>query len=98
MRGDTNFFLNVHKNLPQIPSCGLIASPVCSGKTTLLSNLFLNDSFYKGVFDYVYILSPDIAVVNDPVKSVLRCHPPEHGTRLLRVVEPHIPVPANAVS
>tara|TARA_R110002167_G_scaffold310654_1_gene515566 strand:+ start:368 stop:1144 length:777 start_codon:yes stop_codon:yes gene_type:complete len=60
MRGNTKLKKKIHKNLPQIPSCGLIASPVCSGKTTLLSNLFLNDAFYKDVFDYVYILSPTI--------------------------------------
>ena len=60
MRGNTKLKKKIHKHLPQIPSCGLIASPVCSGKTTLLSNLFLNDAFYKDVFDYVYILSPTI--------------------------------------
>lgn len=57
-RGNSKLKKKINPILPQIPSCGLIASPVNSGKTTLISNLLLR--FYRGVFDYVYILSPTI--------------------------------------
>ena len=42
-------------------SCLLLLSPRQSGKSTIASNLFLNDKFYgPGFFDEVYIISPTI--------------------------------------
>jgi len=43
---------NVHEG-----ACLLVVSPVRTGKSTLISNLLLNDNFYRGCFDLVYIFS-----------------------------------------
>ncbi len=50
-------FSDIHPNLPQMPCLGLIIGSVRSGKSNLLVNLFCNDSFYKGMFDTVKIIS-----------------------------------------
>tara|TARA_R110001592_G_scaffold203657_1_gene453502 strand:+ start:13656 stop:14420 length:765 start_codon:yes stop_codon:yes gene_type:complete len=41
-------------------ACILIVSPVRTGKSTLVSNLLLNDNFYRDCFDLVYIFSNTI--------------------------------------
>ena len=50
-------FADIHPNLPQMPCLGLIIGSVRSGKSNLLVNLFCNESFYKGMFDTVKIIS-----------------------------------------
>ena len=36
----------LHPNLPKPPTCLLMVSPVKTGKSTIISNLLLNDNFY----------------------------------------------------
>ena len=52
----------IHPNLPQIQTgqLGILVSPVKTGKSTIISNLLLSKSFYKGQFDIVYIISNTI--------------------------------------
>tara|TARA_R110001599_G_scaffold5372_2_gene27321 strand:+ start:13952 stop:14827 length:876 start_codon:yes stop_codon:yes gene_type:complete len=58
---------NIHPHLPQIGGFGggsltLIVGAVKTGKSTLLSNLFLNDNMYgQDQFDYVKIMSNTIS-------------------------------------
>jgi hypothetical protein len=62
-----NWGEDIHPNLPQIGGFGggsltLIIGAVKTGKSTLLSNLFLNDNFYgQDTFDYVKIMSNTIS-------------------------------------
>lgn len=52
----------LHPHLPNIATgqVGVIVSPVKTGKSSLISNLFLNEAFYKDMFDIVYIISNTI--------------------------------------
>ncbi len=50
-------FANIHENLPAMPCLGLLIGSVRSGKSNLLVNFFCNESFYKGLFDTVKIIS-----------------------------------------
>ena len=51
----------VHPNLPQPPSLLLMCSPVKTGKSTIISNLFLNENFYgQDHFDQTIVISPTI--------------------------------------
>ena len=51
----------VHANLPQPPSLLLMISPVKTGKSTIISNLFLNENFYgQDHFDQTIVISPTI--------------------------------------
>ena len=36
----------LHENLPQMPALVMMISPVKTGKSTIISNLLLNDNFY----------------------------------------------------
>ena len=40
----------LHENLPQLPALVLMISPVKTGKSTIISNLLLNESFYGPIF------------------------------------------------
>tara|TARA_R110000824_G_scaffold171535_1_gene349194 strand:+ start:114 stop:1046 length:933 start_codon:yes stop_codon:yes gene_type:complete len=57
----------IHPHLPQVGGFGggsltLLIGAVKTGKSTLLSNLFLNDNFYgQDLFDYVKIMSNTIS-------------------------------------
>jgi hypothetical protein len=60
----------LHENLPQPPACVLMVSPVKTGKSTIISNLLLNDNFYgQDYFDEVNIISNTIA--NDTTSRFL---------------------------
>ena len=51
----------LHPHLPQPPALVLMVSPVKTGKSTLISNLLLNESMYgQSYFDMVYIISNTI--------------------------------------
>lgn len=51
----------LHPNLPKPPCLMLLCSPIRTGKSTIISNLYLNDNFYgQDYFDNVHILSPTI--------------------------------------
>lgn len=71
-----NFGENIHPHLPAIGGFGggsltLIIGAVKTGKSTLLSNLFLNDNFYgQDTFDYVKIMSNTIS--NDITSRFLK--------------------------
>ena len=67
----------LHPNLPQVDGFGggalvLLVSPVRTGKSTLISNMLLNDNFYDGQnrFDNTTIISNTIA--NDITSRFLR--------------------------
>ena len=50
-----------HENLPETPALVLMISPVKTGKSTIISNLLLNDNFYgPDYFDNVHIVSNTI--------------------------------------
>jgi hypothetical protein len=51
----------LHENLPQVPALVLMCSPVKTGKSTIISNLLLNESFFgPEYFDDVHIISNTI--------------------------------------
>ena len=51
----------VHPHLPSMPCLLLMCSPIRTGKSTILSNIFLNDNFYgQDYFDAVHVISPTI--------------------------------------
>jgi hypothetical protein len=55
-------FKPLHPNLPKPPTLLLMVSPVKTGKSTIISNLLLNDAFYgQEYFDEVNIISNTIA-------------------------------------
>lgn len=68
---------DLHENLPQVDGFGggalcLLVSPVRTGKSTLISNMLLNDQFYDAQerFDQTTIISNTIA--NDITSRFLR--------------------------
>ena len=68
---------SIHPNLPQIEgfgggACVLLISPVKTGKSTLISNMLLNDQFYDAQdrFDTTTIISQTIA--NDITSRFLK--------------------------
>ena len=70
-------FSDLHPHLPQVDGVGggalvLLISPVKTGKSTLVSNMLLNDSFYDAQerFDSTTIISNTIA--NDVTSRFLR--------------------------
>lgn len=50
-------FAEIHDHLPKMPCLGLLIGSVRSGKSNLLVNFFCNESFYKGLFDTIKIIS-----------------------------------------
>ena len=51
----------LHPHLPQPPACVLMVSPVKTGKSTIISNLLLNENFYgHEYFDEVFVISNTI--------------------------------------
>ena len=51
----------LHPNLPKPPTLLTMISPVKTGKSTIVSNLFLNENFYgQDYFDEVHIISNTI--------------------------------------
>ena len=51
----------IHPHLPKPPSLLLMISPVKTGKSTIISNLYLNENFYgQDYFDEVHIISNTI--------------------------------------
>jgi len=69
-------FDNIHPNLPQMPCLALLLGSVRSGKSNLLCNFFLNDSFYKGLFDTVTFISTTLHQDNKGVllSKYFDCH------------------------
>ena len=67
----------LHSHLPDISigQLGYLCSPVCTGKSTLISNLLLNKNFYAEQFDIVYIISNTIN--NDVTSRFLKNTYPE---------------------
>ena len=66
-----------HEHLPEPYSLLLIASPVKTGKSTLISNLLLNPNFYgKDFFDKVIIVSNTIdnCKTSRHLKKSFECH------------------------
>jgi len=57
-------FAGIHPNLPKMPCLALLIGSVRSGKSNLLVNFFCNDSFYKGMFDTVRIISTTLGTDN----------------------------------
>ena len=63
----------LHPHLPQPPACVLLCSPIRTGKSTLISNLLLNPSFYgPEFFDETMIISNTIN--NDLTSRFLKEH------------------------
>ncbi|MAB50947.1 hypothetical protein [Marinobacter sp.] len=60
-------FDNIHPNLPQMPCLALLIGSVRSGKSNLLVNFFMNEDFYKGVFDNVRFISNTLHTDNKGV-------------------------------
>ena len=62
----------IHENLPDVATgaLGLMVAPVKSGKSTIITNLLLNENFYKDIFDQVYIISNTIQ--NDNTSRFLK--------------------------
>ncbi len=51
----------IHPHLPKPPTLLMMISPVKTGKSTIISNLYLNENFYgQDYFDEVHILSNTI--------------------------------------
>lgn len=57
-------FSGIHDHLPKMPCLALLIGSVRSGKSNLLVNFFCNDSFYKGMFDTVRIISTTLGTDN----------------------------------
>jgi len=63
----------LHPHLPQPPACVLMVSPVKTGKSTIISNLLLNDKFYgPEYFDDVMVISNTIN--NDLTSRFIKEH------------------------
>ena len=63
----------LHPHLPQPPACVLMVSPVKTGKSTIINNLLLNESFYgHEYFDDVYVISNTIN--NDQTSRFIKEH------------------------
>eukprot|EP01046_Picozoa_sp_COSAG06_P049061 COSAG06_NODE_7469_length_2493_cov_11.414369_1_plen_141_part_00 len=63
----------LHPHLPQPPACVLMVSPVKTGKSTIISNLLLNEHFYgHEYFDDVFVISNTIN--NDQTSRFVREH------------------------
>ena len=60
-------FSGIHENLPKMPCLGLLIGSVRSGKSNLLVNMFMNDSFYRGMFDTVTFISNTLHTDNKGV-------------------------------
>tara|TARA_R110001592_G_scaffold86176_3_gene254411 strand:+ start:181 stop:987 length:807 start_codon:yes stop_codon:yes gene_type:complete len=51
----------LHPNLPKPPVLMVLNSPIRTGKSTIISNIYLSDHFYgQDYFDQVHVLSPTI--------------------------------------
>lgn len=61
---DNDKFIDIHENLPQMPSLCLIIGSVRSGKSNLLTNYFCNPDFYKDKFDIVKFISTTLHTDN----------------------------------
>ena len=57
-------FAGIHDHLPKMPCLALLIGSVRSGKSNLLVNFFCNESFYKGMFDSVRIISTTLGTDN----------------------------------
>ena len=65
--------IKLHPHLPQPPACVLMVSPVETGKSTIISNLLLNENFYgHEYFDDVFVISNTIN--NDQTSRFIREH------------------------
>ena len=64
----TSNFIEIHENLPLIPSITLFISPPASGKSLLLINFLYR--FYKDVFEEVFWFSPTLNMDNTLDSSV----------------------------
>ena len=63
----------LHPFLPQPPACVLMVSPVKTGKSTIISNLLLNDEFFgPEYFDDVLVISNTIN--NDMTSRFIKQH------------------------
>ncbi len=60
-------FGDIHENLPSMPCLGLLIGSVRSGKSNLLVNFFMNESFYKSMFDTVTFISNTLHTDNKGV-------------------------------
>ena len=60
-------FSDIHENLPKMPCLGLLIGSVRSGKSNLLVNFFMNEDFYKGMFDTVTFISNTLHTDNKGV-------------------------------
>lgn len=60
-------FSDIHENLPKMPCLGLLIGSVRSGKSNLLVNFFMNESFYKSMFDTVTFISNTLHTDNKGV-------------------------------
>jgi hypothetical protein len=71
--GDTGKSKPLHPHLPEPPACVLMVSPVKTGKSTIISNLLLNDKFYgPEYFDEVMVISNTIN--NDLTSRFIKEH------------------------
>ena len=60
-------FADIHENLPKMPCLGLLIGSVRSGKSNLLVNFFMNEAFYKSMFDTVTFISNTLHTDNKGV-------------------------------
>ena len=65
-------FLDVHPNLPQMPSLTLLIGSIKSGKSNLVINMLCNPQFYLDKFDIVRVLSSTLHMDN---KMKIHCAP-----------------------
>ena len=57
---------NLHEKLP-FSFCWYMCGPPASGKTNLLMNLIKGSDFYRGKFHNIYIFSPSLGSLSDPL-------------------------------
>jgi len=69
-------FSDIHENLPKMPCLALLIGSVRSGKSNLLVNFFMNESFYKGMFDTITFISNTLHTDNKGVllSKYFDCH------------------------
>jgi len=60
-------FSDIHENLPKMPCLGLLIGSVRSGKSNLLVNFFMNNDFYRAMFDTVTFISNTLHTDNKGV-------------------------------
>lgn len=82
-----------HPHLPSIArnrgTLMLILGAVASGKTCMLSNLFLNKAFFRGAFEEIYVFSPSIDLDDScrHLREAFQCYSEYSDEKLEKIIE-----------